>query len=83
MHFIEIACFNKEAALAAAAAGAHRLELCSHKELGGVSPDLAWVKEVKETVNIPVYLMMAYQFGKPDVMNDIEGIVDKMMEITI
>jgi copper homeostasis protein len=63
MHFLEIACFKKEAALAAAAAGAHRLELCSHKELGGVSPDLAWVKEVKETVNIPVYLMIRPRGG--------------------
>lgn len=63
MHFLEIACFNKKAAFAAAAAGAHRLELCSHKELGGVSPDLAWVKEVKETVNIPVYLMIRPRGG--------------------
>lgn len=57
-HFIEIACFNKESAIIAAKAGADRLELCSHRELGGISPDLQWVKEVKEEVNIPVYLMI-------------------------
>jgi len=62
-HAIEIACFSKEAALIAAEAGAHRLELCANKELGGVSPNLEWVKEIKSKVAIPVYVMVRPRGG--------------------
>jgi len=62
-HFIEIACFDKHGALAAAQAGAHRLELCSNKSLGGISPDLNWVSEVIQETNIPIYLMVRPRGG--------------------
>lgn len=59
----EIACFNLEAALIAAASGADRIELCLNKEVGGTTPEVSMLREVKSTVQIPVYVMIRPRGG--------------------
>lgn len=52
---LEIAVFNVHSALLAAAAGAHRLELCENPLDGGTTPSYGTLKTVREKVNIPVF----------------------------
>jgi len=55
---LEIACFNVEAALSAAKAGAHRIELCQDYLTGGLTPSQKNIETVLEAVNIPVHVMI-------------------------
>ena len=43
--------------------GAHRLELCSHLELDGLTPDQALIKKTCSNVNIPVMVMIRPRGG--------------------
>jgi copper homeostasis protein len=52
---LEIAVFNIESAIAAAAAGADRLELCENPQEGGTTPSYGTLKLVKEKIRIPVF----------------------------
>jgi copper homeostasis protein len=52
---LEIAVFNIQSAIAAANAGADRLELCENPFDGGTTPSFGFLKKVKEKVNIPVF----------------------------
>lgn len=58
MSFLEIACFNVESALAAAQAGADRLEICVDAQVGGLTPSCAMLRHVKSQVKIPVHAMI-------------------------
>ena len=57
---LEIACFNYESALRAAAAGAHRIELCSNRASGGITPPLALLKDLRSRIpsSIPINVMV-------------------------
>ena len=56
MSFIlEIAVFNISSALAAAQAGADRIELCENPTEGGTTPSFGTLKIVREKINIPVF----------------------------
>ena len=52
---LEIAVFNIQSALLAAAAGAHRLELCENPYDGGTTPSYGTLKTVREKISIPVF----------------------------
>ena len=54
---LEICCGSGEDAIEAAAAGADRVELCSGLFLGGLTPSLGSLLEVKQQTNIPVMAM--------------------------
>lgn len=55
---LEIACFNPAAALIANLAGADRLELCTNKAAGGLTPDYTDFQAVKAAVTRPVFVMI-------------------------
>lgn len=52
---LEIAVFNIESALLAAAAGADRLELCENPAEGGTTPSYGTLKIVRDKISIPVF----------------------------
>ena len=47
-----------ERAVAAERAGANRLELCAHLELGGLTPGLEFIRQVRSAVQIPIHVMI-------------------------
>lgn len=55
MHTLEIACFSATAAMAAAAAGAHRIELCDNIAEGGTTPSWGTIATVLQHVAVPVF----------------------------
>ena len=60
---LEIACFNVDSALEAQDAGAHRIEYCAGREVGGVTPSLEDVQELKPKIKIPVNIMIRPRGG--------------------
>jgi len=52
---LEVCAFNAASCIIAERAGAGRIELCADYTVGGVTPALALVQEVKEKLSIPVY----------------------------
>ena len=52
---LEIAVFSLEAAIAAAKAGAHRIELCDNAADGGTTPSYGMLVEVRKRLSIPVF----------------------------
>jgi copper homeostasis protein len=60
---LEIAAFSSEAALLAAQAGAHRIELCAAYAEGGLSPTEASIRMVKELTKVPVFVMVRPRGG--------------------
>lgn len=55
---LEIAAFDPDSALAAAGAGANRIELCRGASAGGLTPPLSWIESVVAQVPIPVVTMV-------------------------
>lgn len=52
---LEIAVFNFSSALLAEKAGANRIELCENAAEGGTTPSYGTLKQVKQTIQIPVF----------------------------
>jgi copper homeostasis protein len=52
---LEIAVGNLSSALAAQAAGAHRIELCENLSEGGTTPGYGYLLEARKRLHIPVY----------------------------
>ncbi|MGG5210377.1 copper homeostasis protein CutC [Chryseobacterium sp. MIQD13] len=63
MSKIEIACFNPESAMIAFENGADRIELCDGLSEGGTTPDFETVKELREKINIPIFVMIRPRGG--------------------
>jgi copper homeostasis protein len=55
---LEIAVNSLERATAAERAGAHRLELCANLEVGGLTPGLELIRQVRSAVRIPIHVMV-------------------------
>jgi copper homeostasis protein len=60
---LEIACFNTASAIAAARAGADRIELCADYAAGGVTPSLSTLQDVRREVTIPINVMIRPRGG--------------------
>ena len=67
---LEIACFDAESAGLAAENGADRIELCDNYSLGGVTPPLAVLKDLKSRFDLPVYVMIRPRGGDFVYSND-------------
>lgn len=57
-YLVEVIVCSVADAVAAAAGGAHRLEIISHFEVGGLTPPLDMVKEIIARVHLPVRVML-------------------------
>ena len=55
---LEIACFSVESCLLAQEAGADRIEFCADYKLGGITPDKADIIKVKESLHIPLHVII-------------------------
>lgn len=57
---LELACFNAESTLLAEAAGVHRIELCSDRALGGITPPLALLEDLRSKIpsSMPINVMI-------------------------
>ena len=49
--------------MAAERGGAHRIELCSELQLGGLTPDLELMRRVRDAVKIPIFAMVRPRAG--------------------
>ncbi|MBN8640348.1 MAG: copper homeostasis protein CutC [Flavobacteriales bacterium] len=68
---LEIACFNSDSALIAQQNGADRVELCDAIEVGGTSPTIEIVKQVRANLSIDLYVMIRPRGGS-FVYSDVE-----------
>lgn len=55
---LEICCYSVQSAIIAEESGADRIELCAGIHEGGTTPGFASIKLTKESVKIPVYLII-------------------------
>jgi len=60
---LEVCVESLDGALAAEQGGAHRIELCSRLDVGGLTPDAALRERVLSSVSIPVHLMIRPRAG--------------------
>jgi len=60
---LEIAANSLASALAAQAGGADRVELCTGLELGGLTPSMAQIAQVRERLSIPLYVLIRPRAG--------------------
>lgn len=61
---LEIACFNEESAIIAAAAGADRIELCADYAVGGVTPELSTLHRIRASIGpFPINVMIRPRAG--------------------
>ena len=60
---LEVCVDSTASALAAQRGGADRLELCANLIVGGTTPSLALVRQVKETTGLPVRALLRPRFG--------------------
>lgn len=55
---LEVAIDSLERAIAAERAGAHRLELCTDLEVGGLTPGIELIRLARAAVRIPIHVMV-------------------------
>lgn len=63
MIITEVCAAGYNAALAAAEAGAHRIELCENLESGGLTPSYGTLMAVKEMITCPVHVLIRPRRG--------------------
>lgn len=60
---LEISVESVEAAAAAERGGADRIELCCDLSVGGLTPDLALIRAVRQQLQIPIFVMIRPRGG--------------------
>jgi copper homeostasis protein len=60
---LEIAIASVERARAAERGGAHRLELCADLEVGGLTPNIELLRDVRSTVELPIHVLVRPRAG--------------------
>ena len=60
---VEVCANSMASALAAEQAGADRIELCSELAVGGITPSPGLLEEVRETIRIPVHVLIRPRSG--------------------
>lgn len=60
---LEICASNYQSALNAQEAGAHRIELCQELSVGGITPSYGLLKQVLDTLSIPVFILIRPRSG--------------------
>ena len=65
---LEVCVDSTASALAAKRGGASRLELCADLIVGGTTPSLALVRQVKAETGLPVSAQLPHRIG--DISND-------------
>jgi copper homeostasis protein len=60
---LEIAVESLEAARAAERGGAHRIELCAHLDIGGITPAIELQREARAVLRIPVQVLIRPRAG--------------------
>lgn len=63
MKIVEIACNNFQSSLNAYRGGADRIELFENSVDGGCTPSFGMMKKVKETIPLPIYVMIRPRGG--------------------
>lgn len=62
-YLLECCVDSVESAINAKKGNADRLELCSNLIIGGTTPTLALFKQIRETVDIPIHVLIRPRFG--------------------
>ena len=63
-NFLVECCANSiKSALEGEKGGAHRIELCSNLEFGGITPSRKEISETKEAINIPIRVLIRPRVG--------------------
>ena len=62
-YILECCVDSVESALNAAKGGASRLELCSNLVIGGTTPDVALIKEIRKYTDIRIHALIRPRFG--------------------
>lgn len=62
-YLLECCVDSVESAINAKKGNADRLELCSNLIIGGTTPTLALFKQIRETVEIPIHVLIRPRFG--------------------
>lgn len=62
-YILECCVDSVESAINAAKGGASRLELCSNLVIGGTTPDVALVKEIRKYTDIRIHALIRSRFG--------------------
>lgn len=60
---LEVCIDSTASAIAAMKGGADRLELCADLVIGGTTPSLALLRQVKEETGLPVRALLRPRFG--------------------
>jgi len=60
---LEICASNYQSALNAQEASAHRIELCQELAIGGITPSYGLLKQVLDTLSIPVFVLIRPRSG--------------------
>lgn len=60
---VEVCCNGLESALNAEKAGADRVELCAELGVGGITPSLGLLQKVKESVTLPIHVLVRPRGG--------------------
>ncbi|MEZ4802890.1 MAG: copper homeostasis protein CutC [Gelidibacter sp.] len=78
---LEICASNIQSAINAQTSGAHRIELCLELAVGGITPSYGMIKQVLETIKIPVFVLIRPRSGNFTYSNEEFEIMKKDIQL--